>query len=75
MGLKRLITAYIREENRVLLLEKSRYKKFFIRMKELNKIAKLQRLSRIKVLKKLRHKRRNLALDFRRKLAASCKAV
>ena len=50
LGLKRLVTAYIREENRVLLLEKSRYKKFFIRMRELNnRIAKLQRLGKVKV--------------------------
>lgn len=40
-------------------------------MKELNnRIAKLQRLGKKRALKKLRHKRRNLALDFRRKLAA-----
>lgn len=70
LGLKRLVTAY-EEENRVLLLEKSRYKRFFIRMRELNnRIAKLQKLGKVKALKKLRHKRRNLALDFRRKLAA-----
>jgi len=40
-------------------------------MKELNnRIAKLQRLGKKRALKKLGHKRRNLALDFRRKLAA-----
>ncbi len=49
LGLKRLVTAYeIKgEENRVLLLDKSRYKRFFIRMRELNnRIAKLQRLGK-----------------------------
>jgi len=72
LGQKRLVTAYeTGEENRVLLLEKSKYKRFFIRMRELNnRIAKLQRLGKVKALKKLRNKRRNLALDFRRKLAA-----
>ena len=70
LGLRRLITAYIKEENRVLLLEKSEYKKFFIRMRELNnRIAKLKRLGKKRALKKLRHKRRNYALDFRRKIA------
>ena len=71
LGLKRLVAAYVREENRVLLLEKSDHKQFFIRMRELNnRIAKLQRLGKKKALKKLRNKRRNYALDFRRKLAA-----
>jgi len=73
LGLKRLVTAYEAsgEENRVLLLEKSEYKQFFIRMRELNnRIGKLQRLKKYKLLKKLRHKRRNYARDFRRKLAA-----
>jgi putative transposase len=71
LGLKRLVVAYevSKEENRVLLLEKSEHKEFFIRMRKLNnRIAKLQRLGKIKALKKLR-KRRNLAIDFRRKLA------
>jgi putative transposase len=71
LGLKRIITAYEQgEENRVLLLEKSEYKQFFIRMRGLsNRIAKLQRLGKIRALKRLRHKRENYARDFRRKLA------
>ena len=39
-------------------------------MRELNnRIAKLKRLGKKRALKKLRHKRRNYALDFRRKIA------
>ena len=40
-------------------------------MRELNnRIAKLQKLGKKEALKKLRHKRRNYAIDFKRKLAA-----
>jgi len=71
LGLKRLVTAYEQgEENRVLLLQKEEYKEFFIQMRKLNnRISKLQRLKKYRILKKLRHKRRNYARDFRRKLA------
>jgi len=72
LGLKRIVTAYETngEKNRVLLSSKEEYKEFFIGMRRLNnRIAKLQRLKKYEVLKKLRHKRRNFALDFRRKLA------
>jgi len=72
LGLKRLVTAYEvnGEENRVLLLQKEEYKEFFIQMRRLNnRIGKLQRLRKYRILKKLRHKRRNYAKDFRRKLA------
>ena len=80
LGLKRLITAYEtnvkgkgkgkNKENRVLLVEKSEHKEFFIRMRRLNnRIAKLQRLKKYKVLKRLSRKRRNFAREFRRKLA------
>ncbi len=71
LGLKRIITAYEQGgENRVLLLSKEECKEFFIRMRRLNnRIGKLQRLRKHKVLKKLKHRRRNYASDFRRKLA------
>ncbi len=78
LGLKRIITAYEtkgkgkgkNEENRVLLVEKAEHKEFFICMRRLNnRIAKLQRLKKYKVLKSLSRKRRNFARDFRRKLA------
>ncbi|WP_156786012.1 RNA-guided endonuclease TnpB family protein [Archaeoglobus veneficus] len=71
LGLKRLVTAYEQgEDSRAILVEKSEYKEFFIRMRELNnRIAKLQSLGKIRALKKLRRKRRNIAADFRRKLA------
>ncbi|RLI75663.1 transposase, partial [Archaeoglobales archaeon] len=71
LGLKRLIVAVEQgKENRVLLVEKSEYKEFFIQMRRLNnRIGKLQRLKKYKALKKLKHKRRNLALNFRRELA------
>ena len=76
--MKRL--AYIRQiggENRVLSFPKENYNynynydyDFFKRMHELNnRIAKLQRKGKTKALKKLKHKRRNVARDFRRKLA------
>ena len=70
LGMKRL--AYIRQlggENRVLSFPKENYD-FFKRMHELNnRIAKLQRKGKTKALKRLKHKRRNVARDFRRKLA------
>ena len=72
LGLKRLIVAVEQgKENRVLLVEKSKHKEFFIRMRRLNnRISKLQRLGKYRILKKLRHSRRNYARNFRRKLAA-----
>lgn len=73
LGLRRIVTAYEvgEEEDRVLLLEKSQYREFFVRMRELNnRIAKLQRLGKKRALKKLRNKRRNYARDFRRKVAS-----
>ncbi|HDD69020.1 MAG TPA: transposase [Candidatus Korarchaeota archaeon] len=70
LGMKRL--AYIRQiggENRVLSFPKENYN-FFKRMHELNnRIAKLQRKGKTKALKRLKQKRRNVARDFRRKLA------
>ena len=80
LGLKRIITAYETkgkgkgkgkdEENRVLLVEKAEHKEFFTRMRRLNnRIAKLQRLKKYKMLKRLSRKRRNFAREFRRKLA------
>jgi len=51
-------------------VEKKAHKWFFKRMHELNnRTAKLQRLKKYGALKKLRNRRRNLAEDFRRKLA------
>jgi len=67
LGLKRIVTVYetTGEENRVLLLQKEQYKEFFIRMRRLNnRIAKLQRLRKYRVLKRLRHKRRDYAEIF-----------
>lgn len=75
LGLKRLVTAYVvdttsEEGSCAIFLHKEEYKEFFIRMRRLNnRIAKLQRLRKYNVLKKLKHKRRNYARDFRRKLA------
>jgi len=57
----------IRDSFRV---EKEQHKWFFKQMHELNnRIAKLQRLGKHEVLKKLRNERQNLAEDFRQKLA------
>ena len=51
-------------------VEKERHAGFFKRMRRLNnRVAKLQRLRKWKALKRLRNRRRNLAEDFRRKLA------
>jgi len=70
LGLKRLVAAYVSEDSRAILVEKSEHKQFFIQMRKLNnRISKLQRLGKIKALKKLRRKRKNFATDFRRKLA------
>jgi putative transposase len=73
LGLKRLATAVecnISGEGNVSFFKKEDYKKFFIRMRQLNnRIAKLQRLGKHKAVKKLYSKRVNYAKDFRRKLA------
>jgi len=75
LGLKRLVTAVAcglsgKEQDRVLLLKKEDYKEFFIYMRQLNnRIAKLKRLGKYAVVKKLYRKRVNYAKDFRRKLA------
>ena len=73
LGLKRLATAIkcgLSGEGSVILFKKEDYKKFFIHMRQLNnRIAKLKRLGKYAVVKKLYHKRVNYAKDFRRKLA------
>ncbi|MFX1520557.1 MAG: zinc ribbon domain-containing protein [Promethearchaeota archaeon] len=73
LGLKRLATAVtcnLSGEGSVFFFKKENYKKFFIDMRQLNnRIAKLQRLGKYKVVKKLYKKRVNYAKDFRRKLA------
>ena len=73
LGLKRLATAVecnISGEGNVILFKKEYYKEFFIHMRQLNnRIAKLKRLGKYAVLKKLYRKRVNYAKDFRRKLA------
>ncbi|WP_287584896.1 transposase [Candidatus Borrarchaeum sp.] len=73
LGLKRLATAVSCElsgEGSVILFKKEDYKEFFIYMRQLsNRIAKLKRLGKYEVLKKLYSKRLNYARDFRRKLA------
>ncbi len=73
LGLKRLATAVKYElagEARDLFFKKEDYKEFFIRMCQLNnRIAKLKRIGKYAVLKKLYRKRVNYAKDFRRKLA------
>jgi putative transposase len=57
------------EGSRALLLHREEFACFFARMRELNnRIARLQRLGKLEVLRKLRRKRKNLARDFRRKL-------
>jgi putative transposase len=73
LGMRRLETAVrigadgIRDS---ICVEKGKYKWFFKRMQRLNnRVAKLQRLRKYGVLKRLRNRRRNLAQDFRRKLA------
>jgi putative transposase len=73
LGLKRLATTVTCEpegEANVMLFKKEDYKEFFIHMRQLNnRIAKLQRLGKYEVVKKLYSKRVNYAKDFRRKLA------
>ncbi|MFX1518667.1 MAG: zinc ribbon domain-containing protein [Promethearchaeota archaeon] len=73
LGLKRLATAVacdIEGNANVLLFKKEDYKEFFIQMRQLsNRIAKLQRLGKYAVTKKLYRKRVNFARDFRKKLA------
>ncbi|MFX1519808.1 MAG: zinc ribbon domain-containing protein [Promethearchaeota archaeon] len=73
LGLKRLATAVactLSGEAKVSFFKKEDYKKFFIQMRQLNnRIAKLQRLGKYVVVKKLYSKRVNYAKDFRRKLA------
>jgi len=74
LGLKRLLTAYETgsEGDRVTFAPKEDHKEFFIRMRRLNnRIGKLQRLGKVKALKKLKRKRKNCVKDFRRKLAVS----
>jgi len=73
LGLKRLATAVACDsdgEGNVILFKKEDYKKFFIHMRQLNnRIARLKRLGKYVVVKKLYGKRLNYAKDFRRKLA------
>lgn len=73
LGLKRLATAVeckTSGEGNVLLFKKEDYKSFFIYMRQLNnRIAKLKRLGKYAIVKKLYHKRVNYAKDFRKKLA------
>jgi putative transposase len=73
LGLKRLATAVeceLEGEANVIIFKKEDYKKFFIHMRQLNnRIAKLKRLGKYVVVKKLYSKRKNYAKDFRRKLA------
>lgn len=74
LGLERLVTAC--EANgggdRVTFTPKEDYKEFFIEMRRLdNRISKLQRLGKVKALKKLKRKRKNFARDFRRKFAVN----
>ncbi|WP_287588607.1 transposase, partial [Candidatus Borrarchaeum sp.] len=73
LGLKRLattVTCELSGDGNVMLFKKEDYKKFFIHMRQLNnRIAKLQRLGKYAVVKKLYCKRVNFAKDFRRKLA------
>jgi len=55
----------------LVCVEKEKHKWFFKRMHELNnRIAKLQRLKKWRVLKKLRNRQRNLVEDFRREAGA-----
>jgi putative transposase len=73
LGLKRLATAVVCDlsgETNVILFKKEDYKEFFVHMRQLNnRIAKLKRLGKYAVVKKLYGKRKNYAKDFRRKLA------
>jgi len=73
LGLKRLATAVtcgLSGDCKIRLYKKEEYKEFFIHMRQLNnRIAKLKRLGKYALLKKLYRKRVNYAKDFRRKLA------
>ena len=73
LGIRKLATAVRIDAGGIrdlVCVEKAKHAWFFRRMHELNnRIAKLQRMKKYEVLKKLRNQRRNLAEDFRRKLA------
>lgn len=73
LGMKKLETAVRIDAGGIrgsVCVEKEQHKWFFKRMHELNnRIARLQRLKKYEVLKKLSNRRRDLAEDFRRKLA------
>jgi putative transposase len=73
LGMRKLETAVRIDAGGIrdpVCVEKAQHKWFFKRMHVLNnRIAKLQRLEKWSALKRLRNKRRNLAEDFRRKLA------
>lgn len=73
LGMRKLETAVRIDAGGIrdsICVEKEKHKWFFKRMHELNnRIAKLQRFEKWGALKKLRNRRRNLAEDFRRKLA------
>jgi len=73
LGIRRLVAAVRIDAGSIrdpICVEKGKHKWFFKRMCELNnRIAKLQRLKKYEALKRLRNRRRNLAEEFRRKLA------
>jgi putative transposase len=73
LGMRKLETAVRIDAGGIrdsICVEKEKHKWFFRRMHELNNRAvKLQRLEKWDALKRLRNHRRNLAEDFRRKLA------
>ena len=71
LGIKRpAVMVKIGEDNRVVLIDKREWRRYYQRLHELNnRIAKLQRQGKIKMLKKMREKRKNLLLDMRRKMA------
>jgi len=72
LGIRKLATAVRIDAGGIrdpVSVEKEKHKWFFKRMQRLNnRIAKLQRLEKYEMLKKLRNRRRNLAENFRRKL-------
>lgn len=72
LGIKRpAVISKVGEDNRVILIMKDeKWKPHYLKLKRLNnRIAKLQRIEKIKALKKLKNKRRNLLQDIRRKMA------
>lgn len=73
LGMRKLETAVRIDAGGIrdpVCVEKEEHGWFFKRMHELNnRVAKLQRLEKWDALKRLRNRRRNLAEDFRRKLA------